>query len=540
MASPNTQSNSIRRARALRVVPRGRLGATVVGHNAALKILYPPAPLSAQQWPDHSAQNTIPLQFVDTYSVGAPSWTAPSGTNTGSWNLNLWTTSFPDAPIIAQHWWSGEQQQDLQNPVREIDSTYFSPSFDQPPVCVPVGEKCAPPNQQVMVFFTSPYQADKPGMVSSEKVESLDTVKRARYPTQDFNSVRVTARSSTVYHTGSALSDEGSGHHGQFTPDVNVKATSDTDAELRRKFMAFLKEAKISFTTTSVNHSHDVVVADAVLNDGTKMDPDNNTTEYHIPGENSDPEAVVKTSLRVGPADPNKAQDFTQPAIFMGAYRVGEELQTAPGFPSTSAFDQEVVTCDVTDTLLHGMARLPADTVHANLAESGDRLVLNNIPQSETDIMRLDPSAYQARAAEGSFTPLRLSAPNIELMPTQQQFPLQTLKPTKASTSQSFVFSPVANNSFMWGFSAYRGLNANAKMVIKTVSCWEATADHESIMAHVQRTSPKLDQQAIDKAQEAMAALPHSFPASYNNLGTILKEIAKAIGLDGLLAPLLG
>lgn len=507
-----------------------------------IKACYPPAPISAKQWPDHSAQNSVPLNFTETHTVGAPSW-EPAGTK-GTWNCNIWTTSLLDMPLITQVWWDSEQAQDISEPIWvSATNTAFSPSFDQQPAAIDsTNRPSGMTQQQFACYFAAPYLAKEPGYIKVTGAWStFKNVERQRYPTQDFNSCRLTARSTTVYHTGSALTDQGSGHHCQFTPDLSDLTAGQTDTDFIRRVTEIVKAMQFSFDTSDVNHNHSVLSRDVVaLNDGS--------------GGTLTKSTARKRDVQVTPTEKvtiNEELDVATPplptyGLVSGALRVGAGADVDPPFewqddlPAAAygAWDKDKVkvTPDTTDSLWYGLGRLTTNQVHETLNGTPDRLVLTDIPQTPDDAMRLDPKAAQLRAADGCFTPLRHSASTLEWIPTQRQFTLQTRKANVDNTKNSFAANALNSKGWQWGFSHFSGLSSDAKLSIKTISCWEATADHVSIMSRVQQETPKLDQKAIDTCKEVMRNLAHSYPASYNSLGTILQEIASAVA--GMNVPL--
>lgn len=171
-----------RRQRLPRAARGTKLGMTQTGRLAAIKALHPAADIGPQRWPDKSADNTLVLQNTDTWVVPSPNPEDPAG-----WGCVIWLTGFIDCPVII-HRQAGTAP--FHDPNTEMDTTHCA----------------AWPTAQMFQFMYSTQWANQQG----------------KHPAQDFQTVRITARSLTVDLIANALGNQGVCYAGQFTPNITL------------------------------------------------------------------------------------------------------------------------------------------------------------------------------------------------------------------------------------------------------------------------------------------------------------------------------
>lgn len=159
--------------------------------------------------------------------------------------------------------------------------------------------------------------------------------------------------------------------------------------------------------------------------------------------------------------------------------------------------------------------------------------VYQDLPDTFQQLGQVDPKWYQSTASEGVYLPLKHTATaDVDLEPCAQQYHLCPKIPT--DTSNRWGHHVMYSRSWQVGIVMFRNLTKPASINAKFITDIEATAQATSIMAKLAVPPPPCDEKALLACQEVMAATQSAFPASANALGTIVKNIGKALGDAGI------
>jgi len=165
--------------------------------------------------------------------------------------------------------------------------------------------------------------------------------------------------------------------------------------------------------------------------------------------------------------------------------------------------------------------------------QSGYRLVFQDWPWQPSQVVRVDPKNYEAKAAEGIYMPLKHTSDNLEYGETSVECYLSAVVPHSSDGSTTGV-NVLESHGWTMGCILAAGLNEAASVNMKVITCLEATARSDSQLAKFVVEVPPLDKLAIDQTRRAMGNCPSAYPACYNALGSVLNVIAEALGGSGI------
>lgn len=404
------------------------IGLTSVGRMAAIKALHPAADLGPQRWPDKAADNTLVMQNTDTWVVGSPNPDDPSG-----WSAIMWLTGFVDCPVII-HRQAGTAP--FHDPNSEMDTSHTA----------------AWPTPQMFQFMYSSQWSNEQG----------------RHPAQDFQTVRITARSLTVDLIANALGNQGVCYAGQFTP--NITLMPEVGGPSFRGLTSVL----------------------AKLMSRLDIDP---VTVCDEADEQDDADVTIVTSL-------------------LKKYKPLVELPVDP--------------LDVVDsgpTGVKGSRRVGAPSG----GQSGSRAVFQDFPNTTQQVAQMDPKGYVAKATDGVYLPLRRCSDVLEYQETAKECYLSASVPHVENSFTSGM-NVLITKGLTMGCVIFQGLDSKASLNLKAITALELTARSDSNLVKFTAQAPPLDKLVPVQVRKAEGKLPSAFPAKYNALGTVMTWVMKALG----------
>lgn len=152
------------------------------------------------------------------------------------------------------------------------------------------------------------------------------------------------------------------------------------------------------------------------------------------------------------------------------------------------------------------------------------------------DIVQEDLKSVQFDGKEGIYMPMRKWQPTYDLAPSSSFYPslVSVNGVYKAAGSNPGVAPYDLRDVYLigWGFgvSHFFDMHPSTKLRVKKREMLELSVQPHSVYGPFISSAPCRDQRALDIVAEESRILPTAFPAEYNFLGKILKDIVGSLG----------
>lgn len=157
--------------------------------------------------------------------------------------------------------------------------------------------------------------------------------------------------------------------------------------------------------------------------------------------------------------------------------------------------------------------------------ESGGKLEASVNMGDVTDIVRRCPSAIVHEACKGVAFSAKLLEPTFRFSPLQQVETTYKFKYSTEETIVSQVEHPDYENTFMTCYASFISLSPEATVQVSATVLFEGRSSTASgLVAAMATPSPILDRASLDAAIIISQVTPDAYPASANDLGSMLKS----------------
>lgn len=175
--------------------------------------------------------------------------------------------------------------------------------------------------------------------------------------------------------------------------------------------------------------------------------------------------------------------------------------------------------------------KIPGETVEAVISTQ-PMYVYDGFPNNETELTQMDPKVRQAEAKEGDYIPHRFWNPVFNLTASKDVGVMNITSPGLSNPVANQELDNINLPLIGWGVhtSFWLDMHTTSSLRVKRREGLELNTSGGSPYSPFSTPAFSQDDRALSVFREYCRTQPHSFPANFNSLGGLLKDILGTVG----------